>query len=80
MQIKSHLFEIMQFGFLPDILLFRYLSVLLKPNFLKKMKEYLVFSRTVTYITHTHTHKLAHVKDLSAAGIFKKKRYHKNSN
>ena len=36
METKSHLFEIMQFGFLPDILLFIYLSVLLKPNFLKK--------------------------------------------
>ena len=54
MEIKSHLFEITQFCFLSSILLFLYLSVLLKPNFLhtkkkkKKKKEYLVFSCTVT--------------------------------
>ena len=36
MEIKSHLTEIMQFYFLHSILLFLYLLVLLKPNFLKK--------------------------------------------
>ena len=45
MEIKSHLFEIMQFCFVHSILLSLYLSVLLKPNFFnQKMKEYLVFS------------------------------------
>ena len=39
MEIKSHLFEIMQFCFLHSVLLFLYLSVLLKPNFLKKWKN-----------------------------------------
>ena len=39
MEIKSHLFEIMQFCFLHYILLFLYLSVLLKPNFFKKWKN-----------------------------------------
>ena len=34
MEIKSHLFEIIQFCFLHSILLFLYISVLLKPNFL----------------------------------------------
>ena len=36
MEIKSHLFEIIQFCFLRAVLLFYYLSVLLKPDFLKK--------------------------------------------
>ena len=58
MKIKSHLFEIMQFCFLHSVLLFLYLSVLLKPNFLykkKRRKEYLVFSCTVTYIKRDST-------------------------
>ena len=36
---KSRLFEIMQFCFLHPLLLFLYLSVLLKPNFLNKKKK-----------------------------------------
>ena len=47
MEIKSHLFEIMQFSFLHSVLLFLYISLLLKPNFFQNMKEYLVFSCTV---------------------------------
>ena len=39
MEIKSHLFQIMRIGFLHSILLFLYLSVLLKPNLLKKKKK-----------------------------------------
>ena len=39
MEVKSHLFEIMQFCFLHSVLLFLYLTVLLKPNFLKKWKN-----------------------------------------
>ena len=54
MEIKSHLFEKMQFCFLHSILLFLYLSVMLRPNFLKKTttttKVYLVFSCTVTFV------------------------------
>ena len=51
MKIKSRLFEIMQLCSLHSVLLFLYISVLLKRNFLKKkMKEYLVFSCTVTYV------------------------------
>ena len=53
------MFDVMQFCFLYSILLFLYLSVLLKPNFLhthkkkkkekkKKRKKDLVFSYTVT--------------------------------
>ena len=51
MDVESHLFEIMHFCFLHYILLFLYLTVLLKPNFLKKkMKEYPVFSCSVTFL------------------------------
>ena len=66
MEIKSHLFEIIQFCFLHSILLFLYISVLLKPNFLnnnnnnnkkkkekkKEKKEYLIFSCTATFVSH----------------------------
>ena len=62
MEIKSHLFEIMQFCLLHSILFFLYLSVLLKPNFLKKKKkkkkkekDYLVFSCTVTFMIKFET-------------------------
>ena len=50
MEIKSYLFEMIQFCFLHSVILFLHLSVLLKPNFLKKMNEYLVFSCTVKYV------------------------------
>ena len=47
MEIKSHLFEIMQFCFLHSSLLFLYLLVLLKPNFIRKFK-YTWFSHTLS--------------------------------
>ena len=48
MEIKSHLLEIIQFCFLSSVLLFLYLSVLLKPNSLKKWKN--------TRFSHAPTH------------------------
>ena len=52
MEIKSHLFEIMQFCFLHSILLFLYLSVLLRPNFLEKI-IYTRFSYTQSQLMIT---------------------------
>ena len=52
MEIKSHLFEIMQFCLLRAVFLFCYLSVLLKPNFLKKWKN--------TWFSHAQSHILFH--------------------
>ena len=49
MEIKSHLFEIIQFCFLHSIILFLYLSVLLEPNFLKKKNE-----RVPGFLMHCH--------------------------
>ena len=52
MEIKSHLFEIMQLCFLHAILLVQYLSVLLKPNFLKiKVCKNIWFSNAQSHIT-----------------------------
>ena len=49
MEIKSHVFEIMQVCFLHAILLFSYLSVLLKPVFLKRCKN-TWFSHAVPHV------------------------------
>ena len=59
MEIKSHLFEMMQFYFLHSVLLFLYLLVLLRPNFLpppqkKKIKVCLVFPYTINNHELTH--------------------------
>ena len=52
MEIKSHLFEIMQLCFLHAILLVQYLSVMLKPNFLKKKKKV----HKNTWFSHAQSH------------------------
>ena len=49
MEVKSHLCQIMQFCFLCSFLLSLYLSVLLRPNFLQKLK-YTWFSYTLSQI------------------------------
>ena len=52
MDIESHLFEIIQFCFLLSLLLFLYLSVLLKPNFLKK--KIFLNERIPGFLMHCH--------------------------
>ena len=54
MEIKSHLFEIMQFCFLLSVLLILYLSVLLKPNFLLKKKRKEKSGRIPVFFVRCH--------------------------
>ena len=58
MEIKSRLFEIMQFCFLGVVLLFYYLSVLLKTHFLKKNV------RIPGFLMHSHI-RLKHILNVN---------------